>query len=497
MLDWLALGNAIAGGGVAMTIADEPMPEKRVRPASAKQAVIIIHGMGEQHPMDTVRTFVRTMWEFDPEVARGTGLGRTEVWSRLDARTGSLELRRITTRASRPGGAYPRGARTDFYELFWADLTAGSTWDQFTGWVRYLLFRRWRDVPRDVRSAWIALWVVTLLLSAIAFIAGLPEAAWKAHAPLWLPRWVLVALVGLGGAVISRFATRSFGRVVRYTRAEPDNLAARAAVRQRGLELLEALHEDESYARIVVVGHSLGSILAYDLLSYLWAGREKARSVAAGTAAFDALKASEAAAAALAADQDNATLVAAYRTAQSELRRALGDPARSDSARWIISDLVTIGSSLTHAEFLLATDLKDFRRRAEERELATAPPYRERLDKRTQFLAKRYGLIPPDIVEPGLFSFPSSTNPDLWQMHQGAVFAGVRWSNIFDPAQRIYQGDLISGPLADLFGPAVEDIDLRALRGQSMRFSHTRYWAETAPEEQLKKLRAVLNLRDL
>lgn len=134
----------------------------RINSTSDKQAVVVIHGMGEQRPMDTLRSFVRTMWEQDPEIARGDKIDRAEVWSRLDGRTGSLELRRITTRASKPGGTYQRGARTDFYELYRADLTAGSTWEQFTGWIRYLLFRRWKNVPDDVRSAWIALWGLTL-----------------------------------------------------------------------------------------------------------------------------------------------------------------------------------------------------------------------------------------------------------------------------------------------------------------------------------------------
>ena len=38
-------------------------------------------------------------------------------------------------------------------------------------------------------------------------------------------------------------------------------------------------------------------------------------------------------------------------------------------------------------------------------------------------------------------------------------------------------GDLISGPIAPIYGPEVIDVDLRRLRGQSLRFSHTRYWS--------------------
>ena len=72
------------------------------------------------------------------------------------------------------------------------------------------------------------------------------------------------------GLVATSFITPYFGRVVRYTRAKPDNIAARKQIRERGLALLSELHKKE-YERIIVVGHSLGSILAYDLISYFWA----------------------------------------------------------------------------------------------------------------------------------------------------------------------------------------------------------------------------------
>ena len=43
------------------------------------------------------------------------------------------------------------------------------------------------------------------------------------------------------------------------------------------------LHKKD-YERIIVVGHSLGSILAYDLISYFWANRPAARVVVQGSA---------------------------------------------------------------------------------------------------------------------------------------------------------------------------------------------------------------------
>jgi hypothetical protein len=44
--------------------------QNRARPVSQfpKQAVIVIHGMGEQMPMDTIKGFVKAVWETDAEI---------------------------------------------------------------------------------------------------------------------------------------------------------------------------------------------------------------------------------------------------------------------------------------------------------------------------------------------------------------------------------------------------------------------------------------------
>jgi hypothetical protein len=467
----------------------------RVRPQPGRQAVVIIHGMGEQRPMDTVRDFVKTTWGGDEVVKAGDAAG-PQVWNKPDTRTGSLELRRITTRKSKKGGAYPRGVRTDFYELYWADLTGGSTWQQFVGWVRYLLFRRWSNVPVDVRSAWLVLWALSIAAVLFAVIAALPER----FVPSWLPQWLFIVLAGGLGTQIHRVATATFGRVVRYTRADPDNIAARAAVRERGLALLEALHKSGDYDRIIVVGHSLGTILAHDLVSYFWAQHEAVGRIEEGTAEFAALVNVDRGAAALVAAPSPDTL-STYRAAQAQLRRLLAkrpqaaDPA--EDSRWLISDLVTIGSPLTHAEFLLAASVTDLAIRQDEREVPKSPPFRETLDRRALYLAKRNGLVDAGATACNLFAFPVKDAPRFWQLHHAAPFAVVRWTNIFDPAKAIYRGDLISGPLGENFGPGVRDIDLREIRGQSSRFSHTRYWANDAPAEQLSVLRAALNFLDV
>ena len=101
--------------------------------------------------------------------------------------------------------------------------------------------------------------------------------------------WQLGVVIAALGWVATSFIVLYFGRVVRYTRAKPDNIAARQNIRERVLALLSELH-DKEYVRIIVVGHSLGSILAYDLISYFWAERQAARIVVNGTPEFEALR---------------------------------------------------------------------------------------------------------------------------------------------------------------------------------------------------------------
>jgi len=300
---------------------------ERARRTRNKQAVVVIHGMGEQRPMATLRSFVDTAWVRNPEIraSRHTPEKGNPIWVVPDSRLKSYEQRRITT-------SHHDGVRTDFFEVYWADVMGGTTVQHLWAWLRGLLFRWPKDVPDDVFSAWMALWVL-MSVAAVLFLwsvpgdlgqggppksaeqvrwnaglllvllAGLASAAldWRARqkgagpesratallwpvalavlifafGPLaWLtsPKaWAFAgaALVGVG---IHNVVVPTFGDVARYVRAAPDTIEKRQAVRDRGLELLDRLHK-EDYRRIILVGHSLGSVIAYDILMLLWARR--------------------------------------------------------------------------------------------------------------------------------------------------------------------------------------------------------------------------------
>jgi len=471
------------------------------------QAVVVIHGMGEQRPMDTIKAFVKAAWETDEVITANKLPHPTQVWSKPDIRTGSLELRRITTRESIASASFPHGVRTDFYELYWADLTAGSTWDQFTGWVRGLLLRPVSRVPPDVRSAWVVLWIATLAVIALAGLAAVPADAWRKIGAGWLAdwHWLLAAVAAALAMWLHKTATATFGRVVRYAKSDPNNIAARQAVRERGLKLLNSLHEGNYYKRIVIVSHSLGTMLAHDLLSYFWAQRQAPRRIAESSPEFDALCELERAAAAVDLNP-TAAVLDEYYAAQRRLRVALAarpappahDPQATPDPRWLITDFVTLGSPLAHAEFLIAASAEDLARRKFERELPQSPPLREDLDPNVFRLAQATGKLPvgADFKTSKLISFPPPSAPHVWELHHAAPFAVVRWINVYDTASLVFRGDIIGGPLASEFGPAIIDIDLKSLRGQSHSFTHTKYWAIDGEPIHIDVLRRAVNLLD-
>ena len=47
----------------------------------------MIHGMGEQRPMDTIKAFVKAVWETEEVITANKLPHPTQVWSKPDVRT--------------------------------------------------------------------------------------------------------------------------------------------------------------------------------------------------------------------------------------------------------------------------------------------------------------------------------------------------------------------------------------------------------------------------
>src|SRR5258706_2174054 len=128
------------------------MAIKKAVPKRHTQAVIVIHGMGEQRPMDTIRGFVDAVL---PEPVQGG----EKFFSRPDALSESFELRVLQNRTQ---------PRTHFFEYYWAYKVSGTTFAHVWSWLSTLLFRSPRRVPKQLRPLWVFSWL--LLLAVLAGI---------------------------------------------------------------------------------------------------------------------------------------------------------------------------------------------------------------------------------------------------------------------------------------------------------------------------------------
>lgn len=508
--------------------------------ATKKQAVLIIHGMGEPVPMQTLRSFVDAVWVTDeslisrrrPDSNDGQPRVDNPVWDKPDRRNRSFELRRITTEQA------DDGQRTDFYEFYWAHLMHGTTWEHLKAWFGDLLLRTPRRVPRDVFSAWIALWLITLIVAAAMVYALLPVddlrqclagecdvRSCNAADLCW--SWIWPVLGAVGSVALGTFVNvvllKYFGDVARYVKTSPLNVARRQEIREKGVELLETLMGvrdfdpqsrkpgapypkwETEYDRIIVVGHSLGAVIAYDILKYSFArvnrylnkgptGRKKQpHRHRLETLLQDAV------------ENSGSLDIDEYR----RLQKMSWEELKEQGSPWLVSDFVTIGSPLTHAEFLLADGEEDLRSQQEKRILPTCPPALE-WDQRTKHQHFSYRPNSGGTAGGEYFRYP----------HHAAHFAFTRWTNIYSGSKNILWGDLVSGPVAahfDLSTPVarlqgIRDIAVlperdfdQKVKGTVPFFTHTKYWnmeIRTGPNDSwavpyhIHQLRSALNLLD-
>ena len=503
---------------------DQPSPIRR-------QAIVVVHGQGRQRPMGTVRDFVKVLWSFNEELGQLQPVERKsgrETWIVPDDKTGLFDLYRITT---------PEldGRRTDFFELYYADLLVDTPIRNLWLWMQRLLWIDRRNVTQPMRWPWFLFWVVNVVALGlfVAFLLRLPtvfDESWTeplqgpdAIAPLaaiavavlvvllprfsvlfgWLERipvavpfgvvataivviyWpkatsafevptVLILLL-LGGLIyiVSAAILPTFGGAASYLSAQAETVRSREAVRRRGLEMLRALHDDPVYDRIVVVAHSLGSVLAYDLLQLMWRAVGPTKDNPPADRALAALRAVDEHTGKMGGrsswsddeiDKHQRLQWRAFE-ALSEVRTSPDTPEVIGG--WKISDFVSLGSPLASAQFLMTDGVEDFDRLKSERLLPTAPP---------------------DPYQPGELAVHKAEGRD--HLHHAAVFSAVRWTNIYDRFHPVFVlfGDVISGPVAPQFGPAIRDVDARI----GSFFSHGRYWIDPSG----KGAPHIVSLRD-
>lgn len=405
-------------------------------PKQKKQAVLLIHGIGEQRPMETLWRLVDLVWMKAPIKP---GAPERKVYSEPDEVSGVFELRRLSTNYNADG------KRTDFYEFYWAHLMHGNVLSDVLSWLALLMLRKRESIPPQLHKAWRAL---RLVAGGFAFFIVLALST-SLFAGFTGQALLFVAFFGAFAAAFAALAIADqiffspvLGDAARYLRPAPKNIACRQQIREEGLRLIHAMHKSGKYDRIILVGHSLGGVIAYELAQHYWGRRN--RLMDRDGAVQSAIAEAEAAALAL----NDATGLDRWRRAQNAMFEALRQQADEDGAPlWLISDLVTLGSPIAHASTLLADSPDAFEEMLERREFAANPPqfeiYRDG--------ARRFSYCRAPESADDAHASPRAP-------HNAAVFAATRWTNLYFPMQGILRGDLVGGPAAPSFGAGVKDV---------------------------------------
>lgn len=406
----------------------------------SRQAIVIIHGIGEQRPMATLRGFAAAI----PKIERYPS--KHAAWSKPDAISEGFEHRCFTIPQTRTRPI------TDVYELYWAHLFEQTSLITLADWLGRLLLRPMSTLPLRYRRPVLLLRLFALLMLLAALATGyyLHVERWKA----WLAALPLVPITyALLVAMLKRFALDSISDAARYLDANPRNVDARNKVRQLGVTFLDRLHKsDKGYSRIILCGHSLGSVIGYDILQRYWFARSGDYKPLPAPDQ-DVLKRMEKLIKARKWDEFRA------------LQRSLWVEQRSNGNGWRITDFVTMGSPLSHADLLMADSVRTFVSYRLSGELVCCPP---QLDP-----------VSGGLGRPVNYQLPDASKRTMFLLRDNAVFAPTRWTNIHFKTRLGLLGDPIAGPLAPLFGHGVKDY---AVQTDSW-FAHCNYWLGKRPTQ--------------
>jgi hypothetical protein len=358
-----------------------------------------------------------------------------------------------------------------------------------------LLMGRWG------RCAFAVTYGLSLVFFCVMMLAQLASRGWEkvynavveAHVAWALPSQASAiaafTIIGVYLILNAAFLQPYLGDAARYFRNSPANVRVRRAIRKNAVDTLDQLHRSRDYDRIVVVAHSLGTVVAYDMLRAYYSricdqipvDKEKLNPQ------FDAIDRGP---------PDRAAMRTQGRELIGKLAAAsaLLDPsARQDSYRsaddtgvdaWLVTDFVTLGCALVHARYLMVNEDngtrldQDFEDHVRERALPTCPPQLLDSDGRLSFSVA--GKI---------------------RFHHGGMFGMTRWTNLFFPLTNVFWGDGVGGAVAPVFGDCVEDIEVWTDRTHTDNFfPHTWYWktdcAEKRDAPHIKALLAAINLDD-
>jgi hypothetical protein len=266
-------------------------------------------------------------------------------------------------------------------------------------------------------------------------------------------------------AIYAAFLQPYLGDAARYFRNSPGNVAVRREIRRQAVSTLQNLHLSGKYDRILIIAHSLGAVIAYDMLrAYYSRVKDALPDLNLLGVDFEAvdrgnLKKSEARASGRKIVNCMARALSDAEAKAPSNRDGLGD---EKTKAWLVTDFITLGSPLTHSLYLMCRgrtehELQtDFARHVRERDFPTCPPRMLDGDGRLTFKNPKTGKR---------------------EFHHGGMFALTRWTNLYFPASELFWGDAIGGELGSLFGDPsgsnIADVPVYANTSNRRRFSPT------------------------
>lgn len=309
--------------------------------------------------------------------------------------------------------------------------------------------------------------------------------------------WVFVAVYL---ALYALFLQPYLGDAARYFRNAPANVAVRREIRKEAVDTLEDLHLSGKYDRIVVVAHSLGTVVAYDMLRAYYSRIDR-KLPDPGTLGSNLKIVDKNRLNCIEARNRGRAVIAKIQSVVEATQEPSNPAAQRDEdiKAWLVTDFVTMGSPLTHAHYLMCNGetehelRRDFKRRVREFEFPTCPP----------MLLKGSGRL----------TFRSSSD-HLQYFHHGGLFGLTRWTNLYFPVSQLLWGDAIGGPVAPIFGRNIVDVpvyrsklkqasfaQIRDLVLPPNFFAHTKYWAlppgEGSEAPHIRALINAINLADM
>ena len=441
-------------------------------------AVVFIHGIGEQKPMDEVRSFAKAVLP-GPEPP-------PKYHSKPNKMSPIYELRKLQNRYK------PGEPRIHFFEYYWAHRAEGTTLAHVLGWAKNLFLRLPWHVSRNWSVIYFLSWIL-IIAAIIAAIFGVFNSFFNEenHLP-----WYITGAVGGVWAIIQAFLISSVGDMARYLSPVPSNIEMRRKIRANGIELLRKIHEskDPKYNRVIIVGHSLGSVIALDIMKHLWEEYYATYKTPKQHEQL-ALKDVEVAGVALQKtlgdkdklDRNDEKEVEKFQKSQYKLwkeLRELGNP-------WLITDFISMGSVLSQVTVMMAKDLNDLEQRQTQRELPVCPPVADECivideEKNTKQCGYSYERWDPYEIKDGDAKLG---DVKLKVLHHAGLFACTRWTNLYYPAYLGLFGDIVGWPLRKLFGAGIRDIRLTKLSkwfhlAKFTMKAHSCYWL---PKKEGKK----------